>query len=443
MYSENLSSVFEDKEVAVGDTIKIETKEATYEGQLMPNTESNDPNAIIIKLKGGYNIGVLYGDKMKITKVEGRKKQTEFPFAKPEMTKGLPNVTLIWTGGTIGSKVGYDVGGTTTKVKPEELFYYIPELPKIANITIRHLFSVWSQDLTYMEWQKMASAVADEVNSGAHGVVVSHGTDTMHFTSAALSFMLKDINAPVVLTGAQRSSDRGSSDAFLNLIAAFDIAAKSDIAEVGICMHASGSDDKIQFLRGTKARKMHTSRRDAFRPVNEKPIAFVKNGEIIYANEYRKMSKTATTAKAITKFEPHIALVKVFPGSDPEIIEYYLEKGYRGIILEGTGLGHVPIDVEHEGHSWLPHIKNAIASEAVVGMTSQTLYGRVHENVYEPLRVLSDAGVIFCEDMLPETAYVKLGWLLGNHTVKEAKALLNKNIVGEIKERLTYDEFLI
>ncbi len=444
MYSSKLANLFKEKRVAIGDTIRVEKADFAIEGELMPNTEAGSDSSIIVKMKSGYNAGILFDDKVRLEKVSGRKTKSEFPFAKPKADSKLPKVVIIWTGGTIGSKVAYGEGGVESTVKPEELFYYVPELPEIANISMNHLFSVWSQDLTYTEWQKLADAVAKEINAGARGVVITHGTDTMHYTAAALSFMLKNLNAPVVLTGSQRSSDRGSSDAFLNLIAATRIAAGSDIAEVGICMHASSSDDKMAFIRGTKARKMHTSRRDAFRAINDKPIAYVTlDGKIAYVGDYRKIGKSSAKVRAETKFEPLVALLKTHPNSDPEVMQYYLEKGYRGFIIEGTGLGHTPIDVAHEGRSWLPHIKSAIGESAVVGMTSQTIYGRVHPNVYAPLRVLNNAGVVFCEDMTPETAYVKLGWLLGNYDNERAKELLNKNIAGEINDRITYDEFLL
>lgn len=444
MYSSKLSNIFKEKKIELGDTIKVEKAGFAIEGELMPNTEAGGENSIIVKMKSGYNAGVIFDEKTKVEKLHSRKAASEFPFAKPKADAKLPKVTIIWTGGTIGSKVTYGTGGVASTVKPEELFYYVPELPEIANISMNHLFSVWSQDLTYMEWQKLADAVAKEINAGARGVVITHGTDTMHYTAAALSFMLKNLNAPVVLTGSQRSSDRGSSDAFLNLIAATKLAANSDIAEVGICMHASSSDDKMAFIRGTKARKMHTSRRDAFRAINDKPIAYAtQRGEISYISDYKKIEKTAAKVKAETKFEPLVALLKTHPNSDPEVMQYYLEKGYRGFIIEGTGLGHTPIDVAHEGRSWLPHIKSAVGESAVVGMTSQTIYGRVHPNVYSPLRVLKNAGVVFCEDMTPETAYVKLGWLLGNYDNEKARELLDKNMAGEINERITYDEFLL
>lgn len=444
MYSTKLTELFREKGISLGDKIKIEKKGFSVEGELMPNTEAGGEESIVIKMMSGYNAGVLFDSGTKLVKISGRKSPAEFPLAKSKANPKLPKVTIIWTGGTIGNKVSYDTGGVANLVKPEELFYYIPELPEIANISVVFPFpATASEDLTYIEWQKLADSVIKELNSGARGVVIVHGTDTMHYTAAALSFMLKDLNAPVVLTGSQRSGDRGSSDGFFNLIAAVHMAAKSDVAEVGICMHHTSSDDKMSFIRGTKARKMHTSRRDAFRAINDKPIAFITvDGHIAYNNDYRKIAKKSEKAKAETKFEPQVLLIKAYPNSDPEIISHYLEKGYRGFIIEGTGLGHTPTLVEHYGRSWLPFIKSAINSGAVVGMTSQTLYGRVHTNVYKPLRLLSNAGVVFCEDLLPETAYVKLAWLLGNNSNAKAKELLDKNLAGEINSRITYDEFL-
>ncbi len=443
MYSDKLRKIFEADSIAVGDIIRVEAKDLLFEGELMPKTEAGNENTIVIKLKTGYNAGITYNEKLKITKISSGKTNA-FPLSKPKMPTNLPKVTILWTGGTIGSKVDYKTGGVNVELKAEELFYYIPELTNIANITLKPILNIYSEDMSYLEWQKIAEETANALNQGANGVVIAHGTDTMSFTAAALSFMLQNLNAPVVITGSQRSSDRGSSDAFLNLISATNLAANSNIAEVGICMHASSSDDQLHFIRGTKARKMHTSRRDAFRPINDKVIAHVsKEGKITYVSEYKKIEKNKAQVIANTKFEPKTALLKVYPNSNPEIMQYYMDKGYRGFIIEGTGLGHTPVSSEHSRFSWLPYIKNAIANGAVVGMTSQTLYGRVNPNVYRPLRLLSNAGVVYCEDMLPETAYVKLGWLLGNNDNKTARELLDKNLTGEIKKRINYDEFLV
>jgi len=367
----------------------------------------------------------------------------KFPRSEAAAKRGLPKVTLLYTGGTIGSKIDYKTGGVYMLTEPAELLYDVPELSDIANIEVKHMFSIASEDMSYLEWQSIAKEVEKALNRGSRGVVITMGTDTMHYTAAALSFMLRDLDAPVIITGAQRSSDRGSSDAFMNLACAVQLAAKSDIAEVGICMHSSSSDDKCAFIRGTKARKMHTSRRDAFRPINDRPIAFVDRSlNIAYMNNYNKIKDAKKKVNAITEYESKVALIKSFPNSDPEIIDFYVDKGYKGIIIEGTGLGHVPASAGHSDMLWLDHIKKAIGKGLVIGMTSQCLYGRVHKYVYRNLRLISGLGVVYCEDMLPETAYVKLGWLLGSYDGKKAAELLDKNIAGEIKERSRADEFL-
>ncbi|MGC8669722.1 MAG: Glu-tRNA(Gln) amidotransferase subunit GatD [Candidatus Micrarchaeia archaeon] len=433
--------------INAGDRIKIssEKQKILLEGELMPATENNAEDVIVLKLDNGYNVGIRHAEDIQIKKIFEGKRNFEFPILeKPSSSENLPRIQLLYTGGTIGSKIDYKTGGVHMLLKPEELLYEVPELEGIANIKVRQLFNVASEDMSYFEWQEIAKKTAEALNEGVHGVVITTGTDTMHYIAAALSFMLQKVNAPVVLTGAQRSSDRGSSDAFFNLACATEIAAYSDIAEVGICMHTTSSDSRCSFIRGTHARKMHTSRRDAFRSINDKPIAYVNaDMKIEYTGNYTKVSDQKERIEPLTGFEDKVALIKAYPNSDPGIIDYYIGKGYKGIIIEGTGLGHTPVSTEHEGFSWLPQIKAAVENNVIVGMTSQCIYGRVNPNVYRNLRLLSKAGAIYCENMLPETAYVKLGWLLGNYKADKARELLNKNLVGEISKTSDYDEFLI
>jgi glutamyl-tRNA(Gln) amidotransferase subunit D len=445
LYSEELQKLFNASKIEVGDKIDVESGSLKVHGELMPSTEAGNKNIVVIKLENGYNVGIAYSQETKIKKTGVGTKNIKFPKRDAGKKAGLPDVTLLYTGGTIGSKIDYKTGGVYMLLEPGELLYEVPELSEIANLRVKQLFSIASEDMSYLEWQKIAKEIEVALNSGSHGVVITMGTDTMHYTAAALSFMLKDLNAPVVITGAQRSSDRGSSDAFFNLMCAVELAAKSDIAEVGICMHATSSDEKCMLVRGNRARKMHTSRRDAFRPINDRPIAYVdRKLDITYSNDYNKVvEELEEKTLAETKFEPKVSLVKSYPNSDPEIIDFYVKKGYRGIIIEGTGLGHVPASTEHADLLWLDHVKRAVEKGVVVGMTSQTLYGRVNRNVYRNLRLISDLGVVYCEDMLPETAYIKLGWLLGNYKPEEAKKLLDKNIAREIKNRSRVDEFLI
>ncbi|MGC8478727.1 MAG: Glu-tRNA(Gln) amidotransferase subunit GatD [Candidatus Micrarchaeia archaeon] len=446
MYSPEVEELLKRNGIKVGDVIRFSSNSMEGEGELMPRSEAGNPSILVIKLKNGYNIGIKAAG-AKIEKIrEGESNSASFPTLKLKQGKGLPKVTLIYTGGTIGSKIDYKTGGVYMLLKPEELFYEVPEISGIADISVVNLMSIASEDMSPVEWGIMANAVAKAFEDGSRGVVITHGTDTMHYTSSALSFMLKGLNGPVVLTGAQRSSDRGSSDAFTNLIAATALAARSNIAEVGICMHASPSDGKFSFLRGTKVRKMHTSRRDAFRPINELPLASVNLGEDIEI-KYREGSYKVTQEKSeklevLPNFDSKVAVLKAYPGSDPEIVDHYVEKGYHGIIVEGTGLGHTPVSISHEGMSWLPHLKNAVEKGLIVGMTSQCVYGRVNPSVYRNLRLLSGAGVVYCEDMNVETAYVKLGWLLANFEKEKARDLLGKNMAGEIKSRSMFDEFL-
>ncbi len=442
MYSKEILDLFAKLGIKVGDTVSISTDSDSQEGVLLPRTAAGGSSIIVIKRKDGYNIGIKFGKVKEIKKVSsGSEHHFSFPKAQPGSSKSLDRMSMIYTGGTIGSKVDYVSGGVYMLTKPSELLHEVPELDGIANIEISELMGMASEDMTYVEWIKIAEETARVLNSGVKGVVITHGTDTMHYTSAALSFMLKNLNAPVVLTGSQRSSDRGSSDAFTNLICASQIATKSDVAEVGICMHGSSSDGLNTFIRGTKARKMHTSRRDAFRPINNLPICSVDaNGRITYLSDYRKVSaKSEGKVVAETRYEPKVALVKAYPGSDPEIVDYYLSKGYKGMIIEGTGLGHVPSSTAEKKYSWIEHVKKATESGMVVGATSQCLYGRVNGTVYRNLRMLSDAGAVYCEDMLPEVAYVKLGFLIGVHGQEKARQMLNKDIAGEITKRTEFD----
>ncbi len=437
MYSKEVESLFKKTGVGVGDDVEVNSESGSFEGVLMPRPEVGDNSILVLKLKSGYNMGINLGSIKEIFLVNKGKREFSFPQSDAKQKKDLATIGMIYTGGTIGSKVDYVTGGVHMLIKPGELLHEVPELSDIANIEINQPMAIASEDMTHIEWGKMAQETAKMLNDGMRGVVITHGTDTMHYSSAALSFMLDNLNAPVVFTGAQRSSDRGSSDAFMNLICAARVATSSDIAEVGICMHETSSDDNCTFIRGTKARKMHTSRRDAFKAVNNVPICKVgRDGRIEYLSKHAQIVEEETKkVVANTKFEDKVAIVKAYPNSDPDIVDYYAGKKYKGLIIEGTGLGHAPVSPSSSKGSWIDPIKRAVDAGMIVGMTSQCLYGRVNETVYRNLRLLREAGVVYCEDMMPEVAYVKLGFLLGNQSAQKAKELLGTNIKGEITKR--------
>jgi glutamyl-tRNA(Gln) amidotransferase subunit D len=427
--------MFEKIGVKIGDKVRISKEGEVYEGILMPKSEFSDEKSIVLKLSSGYNIGVNYGKGVKIEKLEGHRK-VGFESKEIELkhTAGKPTISILSTGGTVASRVDYETGGVYASYKASDLIKIVPELEEITNINSKFLFSLMSEDVTVEHWKKMAREIAKEANSKSDGIVVTHGTDMMHFSTAAMSFMLKNLNKPVVFTGAQRSTDRGSSDGFMNLICASLFAAKSDVAEVCLVMHGSINDDYCLAHRGTKVRKLHTSRRDAFKSVNDEPIARIfSSGKIEILNRNYK-HKNDEKVEVDDKFEERVALIKTYPNMGPEIFDFYIEKGYGGIVIEGTGLGHVPTTVEK--FSLIPKIKEASERGMAVCITSQCLFGRVHPFVYANLRKAYEAGAIYCEDMLPEVAYVKLMHVLGHTKEREkVKELMLTNMAGEINSR--------
>lgn len=438
-YSDYFKELFKKNGIEIGSKILIKNGRCSFEGILMPKAAGN-PNTIVVKLDNGYNAGILFDETASIKKLPektheiGKKKIIDLRYT------GKTPVSLIATGGTISSKIDYKTGGVISLIESEELLSSVPEIADIINIrSMTRPLNKMSEDMDPYDWQTIAENVAKELNSGSEAVIVTHGTDTLHYTAAALSFMLKDLTKPVVLIGSQRSGDRSSADAFMNLVCASHVAV-SNIAEVGTCMHATSNDDFCFFLRGTKVRKMHTSRRDAFRPINSKPIAKVwPNGSMEIIDSYKERKEGKVTAD--TKFEHNIALIRTFPGSDPGVLDYYVSKGCKGFVLEGTGLGHLPTTARK---SWIATVKRITESGIPVIVTAQTIYGRVHPEVYTNLRILyHGTNAIAGEDMLSETAYAKLGWVLGHTNIlEEVKRLMLSNIAGEITERSLVDNFL-
>jgi len=416
-------------EAEIGDFICVTKGGQVYEGILIPRSEYGDEKHIVIKLRSGYNIGVRVTPDTKIERKGKGAKPAFETHAPPKQNPKLPKIAIISTGGTIASRVDYRTGAVRPALTASDLYSVVPELANIARIEAEILFSLFSENITPKHWTELAKAVSKQTSKGIDGVVIAHGTDTMGYTAAALSFALQGLPVPVILVGSQRSADRPSSDAATNLIGAVIAATKGLFAEVAVAMHEETSDTSIILHRGTKVRKCHTSRRDTFKSVNTTPIARVENRKItMLIKEYRKRDFTRkVTLKA--EFDEKVALVKFHPGMNPSMINWHVDEGYKGIILEGTGLGHVSSHI-------FEAIRNATENDVVVGMTSQCIWGRVDMNVYDQGRDLLALGVIPLEDMLPETAAVKLMWIFGqNKDVEEAKKLLKTNIIGEISPR--------
>ncbi|MHA1360939.1 MAG: Glu-tRNA(Gln) amidotransferase subunit GatD [Candidatus Freyarchaeota archaeon] len=423
--------------VKIWSVIEVTTPETTYRGVLLPRTDMGDDKHLVLKLDTGYNIGVKVTDDTTIKEIGYEPGLYAIPEIEVEFDPKKPNVFLIGTGGTVASRLDYRTGAVIPAFTPQELFSAVPELAEICNLKTKLLFEIFSEDMTPEYWIKIAETAAEEINSGADGIVIPHGTDTMHFTSSALSFMLKELPVPVVLVGSQRSSDRPSSDAAMNLISAVRVAAVSDLAEVVVCMHGSSSDDYNLIHRGTRVRKMHTSRRDAFRTIGDVPLGFVQNGSVkMMRNDYRRRRKRGEV-KLDTKLDPKVTLIYTYPGMEADVIHHFIDSEYHGIVLAGTGLGHCP-------KTLIEPLKRAVEENIPVAMASQCLYGFVGMNVYERGRDLLKIGVIPCKNMLPETAYVKLMYILGHtNDMGEIHELMVTNLAGEITSREPYNGYQI
>ena len=421
-------------EAEIGDIIRVTKNGQVYEGILIPRSEYGDEKHIVIKLKNGYNIGIRVTSDTKIEKIGKGVKPAFTPPPPPVQNPELPKVAVISTGGTIASRVDYRTGAVRPALTASDLYSVVPELSDIARIDTQILLSLFSENIEPKHWTEIAKNVAEKIEEGTEGVVVAHGTDTMGYTAAALSFALQNLPVPVILVGSQRSADRPSSDAATNLIGAVTAAAKAPFAEVAVAMHETTSDTAILLHRGTKVRKCHTSRRDTFKSINAPPLARIKDGKITMLTEHYRKRDPAKKLVLKPEFSDKVALLKFHPGMNPSIIDWFVEKGYKGIILEGTGLGHV-------GRYCFESLRNAVKHNVIVAMTSQCIWGRVNMNVYDQGRDLQALGVIPLEDMLPETAVVKLMWIFGQtENVEEAKKLLKTNITGEFSPRTTFDK---
>lgn len=411
--------------VSVGDSVRVATEDGERSGVLMPRYESANEDFIVIKLKSGYNTGIQTGKIKSMTKLPKSESASVAKTHEIAENKDLPKIALISTGGTIASKIDYRTGGVHAALSASELYQSVPELASHASIDPEVLLSEYSENLKPEHWTMIAQKVAEKVKSGRYrGIVVSHGTDTMHYTAAALSFALQGLPIPVVLVGAQRSSDRPSSDAALNLLGATVFAAKSEYAGVFVAMHAGTSDDAIACHVGTRVRKNHTSRRDAFESMDVTPVALVRNNAIeMQKSEIALAKRSEGKLAAKLKFDDRVALLKYHPGFDPKMIEHAAKAGYRAIILEGTGLGHV-------NKECFPALKKAVDAGLLVCMTSQCIWGRVRMTVYDTGRDLLDIGVVPLSDMISETATVKAMWALAN--AKDAKKAMQENLANEM-----------
>ena len=410
---------------------------SVFEGVILPRSETYDDLHIVIKQKTGYNVGI-HVDRVKEVEELGYKEahyhmpEKEFP-----VDPDLPNVTLLGTGGTIASRLDYRTGAVIPAFSPGELYSAVPELADICNLKTRMIFGVFSENMAMEQYIELAQAIVEEIEAGADGIVIGHGTDTMGHTAAILSFMVQDSPVPIVIVGSQRSSDRPSSDAALNLIHAVRSAAYGDIAEVQICMFGPTSDSFALLHRGTRCRKMHSSYRSTFRTLGDVPLCMVHHERFDHINKDYLPRDMNRKVKLDAVYDDRTTILYYYPGMKPDLVDALVEKGYRGIVIAGTGLGHV-------NRALFPALERAIEAGVHIVMTVQTLWGYTQMFVYDTGRDLLNLGVVQLDNMLPETALMKLSWVLG-HTDDHAEVMrmMRTPINHEITDREPHNGYIV
>jgi len=431
-------------EALPGDTVRVACAGAEYEGLLLPGNDKNN-GVLPIKLPSGYNVGIKTESIKKIEVVLKAQPKPEKQTQSSDADASIRGkyTSILACGGTIASKIDYRSGAVFPATSPQELLDSFPFAKKM-NTKPRMLFSLLSEDMSSSHWAKIAEAAADEIKGGAEGIVITHGTDTMHYTSAALSFMLQNLPCPVILTGSQRSSDRGSSDAEVNMHSSL-LAAKSDLSGVYVCMHEGLSDDSCLLHFGTKARKMHTTRRDAFHSIGCLPAArvFPAKGQVQKISPRCAQRDPSKKPALDTKANPNVAMIYSYPGIKPDAFSRL--SNYDGVVAIGTGIGHLPSNCRNDplATSVIPAVKGLIDSGVAVVLVSQAIYGRVDMNVYAAGRALREIGVIghLC-DLTPEAAYAKLCWVLGHEKKPEkVRTLMETDMAGEITPRSEITEY--
>ncbi len=423
--------------VRVWGKVEIESTRGKFEGTILPRSENDDDLHIVIKIVTGYNIGIDIKTITFMKEVDYKKANYQIPEKEFPVTKGLPSVKLFGTGGTIASRLDYRTGAVIPAFSPGELYGAVPELADICNLETEKVFAVFSENMGPSQYIALAKAIKKEIENGVDGIVIGHGTDTLHHTGAALTFMVQNSPVPIVLVGSQRSSDRPSSDAALNLMHAMHTAGHSDIAEVLVCMFGPTSDEYGLLHKGTRVRKMHSSYRSTFRTIGDIPIAMVDRKKITPLHKKYNQRRKDRNVKIYPYFSDKVTMLYYYPGMKPDVLDSLIDNGYKGIVWVGTGLGHVNKEM-------YPAIERANDKGVHMYMTLQTIWGYVHMFVYDTGRDMMAKGIIPAGNMLPEVAFIKLGWALGQTDDKEeVKRLMLTPINDEITKREPYNGYLV
>lgn len=311
----------------------------------------------------------------------------------------MKKILMLGTGGTIACVPSAD--GLVPQLDGAALLRLVPQLDGLCRIDCKQIMNLDSSNLEPRHWQQMAQAVAQDYDA-YDGIVITHGTDTMAYSAAALSQMLQNCRKPVIFTGAQLPMQAVGSDAPANVLLAFT-AACSDVQ--GVCL-AFGR----QLIHGSCAKKLYTQSFDGFGSINRQPLAIFANGVLLWQTQQRRGGGWGSGEFSInTKLETKVAVIKILPSTTPDILDFYLNQGYKGLIIEGFGAGGVP----NGGNNWLPQLQKALQAGVKIICASQCLYDGVHLDTY-PIGVLAQRlGAQSAGAATIEAAAVKLMWELG------------------------------
>ncbi len=438
----------------LGLKVRIEVKShnglVKFEGIVL---HSASKDYLTLKLFNGYNSSYPLEDVVSLEIVA--ENTDDYPSAKEskiEFNEGLPRIRILHTGGTIASKVDYKTGAVIARFEPHELVTSIPELSAIANIDAEKLGNMFSDDIRCQHWNKMIEASKRAFDDGCDGIVITHGTDTLHITSAALNLAWAGKGqkppGPIAIVGSQRSSDRGSSDAAENLIAAVYWAANAPkpCGDAGdstvIVMHSTSDDGECSVHPGTGVRKLHSTRRDAFKPVNSQPLGVIKSNagkpSLTLNDDYKKLLENSNreVSNSPTHYGLDVRLVQFIAGPwlHEEEIEAVLQTSPQAVIIHGTGLGHLPIDdpgkdAPENTKVWRV-LTRCVNRNIPVVITTQCIHGPVDMNVYSKGRKQMKMGLLGHGSVSsPETVAVKVHWALSNDV--EVSKAIESNLCGE------------
>ena len=419
----------------------------THEGILLAPATSGH---ITVKLDNGYNITFAESEISEISTIGSAKLPDTITNTSISENSDLPEIWILHTGGTIASKVDYVTGAVAARFEPEELLDAIPELANHARIRTKKLGNMWSDDIRVRHWNAMMASAEEAFNSGAVGVVITHGTDTMHYSAAAAAFAWAGQGerppGRIAFTGSQRSSDRGSTDGTENLLAAVHWAAHGPepTGENGdasvIIMHAGSDDGVCAIMPGCSTRKFHSSKRNAFQGINADPLGFIsvgRNGNCEIDMDVQKPTRNIAAKPAV--FDENTRILQLMAGPHLFADQIKLASNYDAVLFHGTGLGHLPIEDPNGDSPENAEMREAVANYCAKGgtavMTSQCIHGPIHMDVYSKGRDQQDMGIVGNHATIgPDAALVKLHFLLS--IGEDVQSGWNANLCGENKSSI-------